>query len=301
MSVKTFSLTVLLLLSIAVAACAPAPASPAGSMAAAPTAVVMKEAMPTADTMMGTTPTADAMMGATPTDDMMGAKPTADAMMGATPTADMMGAMPTADTMMGTTPTADAMMGATPTDDMMGAMPTVDAMMGTTPTADSMGMPVTGGMGQKMAANPSWFNLALTDVRTGENFTIADFSGKVVLLEDMATWCPNCLEQQKQVKAMLQQMGMMNDLVVIGLGVDLNENAALLKSYADQNGFDWKYAVATPEVARQISTLYGAQFLNPTPTPMMVIDRRGNVFLQDFGIKSADMLQKALEPHLSMN
>jgi len=241
MSVKTFSLTVLLLLSIAAAACAPV--SPAGSMAATPTAAVMMEAMPTADTMMG----------------------------------------------------------ATPTDDMMGAKPTADAMMGTTPTAESMGTPATGSMGQKMAANPSWFNLALTDVRTGENFKIADFSGKVVLLEDMATWCPNCLEQQKQVKEMLQQMGMLNDLVVIGLGVDINENAALLKSYADQNGFDWKYAVATPEVARQISTLYGAQFLNPTPTPMMVIDRRGNVFLQDFGIKSADMLQKALEPHLSMN
>ena len=180
---------------------------------------------------------------------------------------------------------------------MTGAMPTEDAMMGTTPTGDNMGMPVTG---KKMAANPAWFSLALTDVRTGENFTIADFSGKVVLIEDMATWCPNCLEQQKQVKAMLQKMGMVSDLVVIGLGVDMNEDAALLKSYADQNGFDWKYAVATPEVARQISTLYGAQFLNPTPTPMMVVDRQGNVFLQDFGIKSADTLQKALEPHLSM-
>jgi hypothetical protein len=84
------------------------------------------------------------------------------------------------------------------------------------------------------------------------------------------------------------------------LGVDLNEDAALLKSYVDKNGFDWKYAVATPEVSKEISTLYGAQFLNPSPTPMMIIDRRGNVFLLDFGIKSADTLQKALEPHLSM-
>jgi thiol-disulfide isomerase/thioredoxin len=253
MSIKTLSLTILLLLGIAAAACAPV--APTSSMGSAPT---------------------QAMMEVTPTDDMMGAMPTPDTMMGATPTDDMMGAMPTPDAMMGVTPTAD----------MMGAMPTDSSMSS---------------LGQKMDANPSWFKLALTDVRTGKNFTISDFAGKVVLLEDMATWCPNCLEQEKQVKVMLEKMGMVNDLVVIGLGVDLNEDGALLKSYADKNAFDWKFAVATPDVAKQISTLYGAQFLNPTPTPIMIIDRHGNVFLQDFGIKSADTLQKALEPHLAMN
>ena len=187
-----------------------------------------------------------------------------------------------------------------PTQAMMDATPTSDGVMATPSAESSMGMPETGVTGKKMDANPPWFKLALTDVRTGKSFSIADFSGKVVLLEDMATWCPNCLAQQKQVKAMLEQMGMVDDLVVVGLGVDLNEDAALMKSYVEQNGFDWKYAVATPEVAGDINTLYGAQFLNPTSTPMMIVDRSGNVFLLDFGIKSADTLQKALAPHLAM-
>ncbi len=211
-------------------------------------------------------------------------------------TPEMMDVKPT-DAMMDVKPT-DAMMEPKPTDAMMDPKPT-DAMMEPKPTESSMGMPSTGKV-QKMDANPAWFKMALTDVRTGENFTVAGFAGKVILLENMAAWCPNCLAQQNQIKAMLQQMGMVDDLVVVGLGVDLNEDAALLKTYADKNGFDWKYAVATPAVAKEISTLYGAQFLNPTPTPLIIIDRSGNVFLQEFGVKSAETLQKIIAPHLAM-
>ena len=37
------------------------------------------------------------------------------------------------------------------------------------------------------ASKPDWFDIPLTDVQTGETFTINDFAGKVVLLETMAT------------------------------------------------------------------------------------------------------------------
>ena len=37
-------------------------------------------------------------------------------------------------------------------------------------------------------ANPDWLALPLTDVRTGETFTFADFSGKTVLARAVAEW-----------------------------------------------------------------------------------------------------------------
>lgn len=40
---------------------------------------------------------------------------------------------------------------------------------------------------------PEWFNLELTDVQTGEIFTMNDYAGKVALVETMAIWCPNCI------------------------------------------------------------------------------------------------------------
>ncbi len=149
-------------------------------------------------------------------------------------------------------------------------------------------------------AMPAWFTAPLTDVRTGAAFTVADFKGKVVLVETLAMWCPNCKRQQQEVQALHAALGEMGaDLVALGLDIDPNENAADLKAYTDANGFDWLYAVAPPEVSRSLSELYGDQFLNPPSTPMLVIDRHGQVHPLPFGIKDAETLKQAVAPFLS--
>jgi hypothetical protein len=145
---------------------------------------------------------------------------------------------------------------------------------------------------------PGWFNAALTEVKTGETFTVSDFKGKVVLVETLAMWCSNCLRQQGQVAALHDLLGNRDDFVSLGIDIDPNENADALKAYVEKNGFDWLYTVAPIEVGREISQLYGSQFLNPPSTPMLIIDRDGNVHTLPFGIKSAEELLAALEPLL---
>lgn len=149
-----------------------------------------------------------------------------------------------------------------------------------------------------MMEAPAWFNAELTDVRTGAAFTIQDYKGKVVLVENMAIWCSNCLRQQKQVKELKVLLGERDDFVSLGLDIDPNEDGDSLKSYTEQNGFEWTYAVAPADVAREISNLYGAQYLNPPSTPMFIIDRSGEVHLLPFGIKDAQSLLEALQPFL---
>ena len=146
---------------------------------------------------------------------------------------------------------------------------------------------------------PAWFAISITDVNTGSAFTINDLKGKVVLVETMAMWCSNCLKQQKQVKALHDLLGDNKDLVSIGLAIDPNEIAEDLKDYTQGNGFDWVYAVSPAELSRELSNLYGDQFLNPPSTPMLVIDRQGGVHPLPFGIKSAEELKGFLEPFLS--
>ena len=46
-------------------------------------------------------------------------------------------------------------------------------------------------------------------------------------------------------------------------------------------------------------TLTGSQFLNPSSAPMYIIDRKGDVHLLPFGVKSAVDLFAALEPFLT--
>jgi len=149
------------------------------------------------------------------------------------------------------------------------------------------------------ASKWDWFNIELTDVQTGETFTMNDFAGKVVLVETMAIWCPNCVVQANEVRKLHELLGNPEDLVSVTLDVDVNEDQASLKEYASGYGFEWHFAIAPLEVARALGNLYSAQYLNPPLSPMLIIDRDGNVHLLEYGTKSVETLQKSVEPYLT--
>lgn len=146
---------------------------------------------------------------------------------------------------------------------------------------------------------PDWFNVKMTDVQTGQAFSINDFAGKVVLIETMAQWCPTCRHQEEQVKKLHDLLGNRADFVSVSLDVDLHEDTASLQKYANAFGFDWHYAIAPLEVQRALGNLYNAQYLNPPLAPMLLIDRKGQVYGLPYGLKSAEQLQKTIEPHLA--
>ena len=189
-------------------------------------------------------------------------------------------------------PTQEPMMEENHEDAM--AEPTHDAMMDDTMSTPEAMKDET----SDMMDAPGWFSASLTDVRTGQAFSINDFKGKVVLVETMAIWCSNCLKHQGQVKALHEQLGAREDFVSIGLDIDPNEDTDALKGYVEDKGFDWLYAVPSADISREIATLYGDQFLNPPSTPIVVIDRHGNAHPLPFGIKSADELMQAVQPFL---
>ncbi|MCE7859236.1 MAG: TlpA family protein disulfide reductase [Chloroflexi bacterium CFX2] len=197
--------------------------------------------------------------------------------------------VPAEDAMMDK-PTEEAMRDTMMTEETMDeSMATEEAMMDDNPAGDAM------------MESPAWFSVALTNVRTGETFTIQDLKGKVILVETMAVWCSNCLRQQGQVKELHGLLGERDDFVSIGLDIDLNEDASKLKDFVDAQGFNWLYAVSPAEVSRDLSSLYGDQFLNPPSTPMLAIDRHGVVHPLPFGIKSAEDLLNFIQPLLDEN
>ncbi len=199
------------------------------------------------------------------------------------------------------TATPDAMMAhetATPDTMMSHETPTPDTMMShETPTPDAM-MSHGTVTPDAMMKPPAWFDISFTDARTGQNFTINSFKGKVVLVETMAVWCSSCYAQQEQIKAYHDLLGKNTDLVSLSLDIDPNEKADTLKSYVNKTSFDWLYAVSSTDVSRGIAQAYGDQFLNPPSTPILIIDRHGVAHPLPFGIKSAQDLMKAIQPYL---
>ncbi len=69
--------------------------------------------------------------------------------------------------------------------------------------------------------------MELTDVQTGETFTMNDYAGKVVLLETMAIWCPNCVIQANAGEKTSRGAWKSEDLISVSLDVDFNEDAGI--------------------------------------------------------------------------
>jgi thiol-disulfide isomerase/thioredoxin len=163
----------------------------------------------------------------------------------------------------------------------------------TVPTEGESEQPV-----QSEPSFPTWYSSQLTDVNTGDVFTIEENLGKVILVETLATWCSNCYKQQTEVAKFHDLLGERDDFISLGIDIDPNEDIVLLTGYVRKNGFDWLYVVASGEMVDEISLLYGPQFLNPPSTPMLIIDRKGNAHPLDFGIKSAEELLNNVLPYL---
>ena len=139
-----------------------------------------------------------------------------------------------------------------------------------------------------VAETPDWLDIELRDVNSGEMFKLSDFEGQIVFVEQMAVWCTNCRRQQHELVKLHEQIG--DAAISIAIDVDLNENEELLKRHAETYGFDWRYAVATPELVEAFVARFGNQIINPSSVPMLLIDKQGDVHLLEFGHKTVEYL-----------
>ncbi len=166
--------------------------------------------------------------------------------------------------------------------------------------ACSGGAPAPGGTATASgdaATDAAWRSAELTDVRSGETFTIDGLAGKLVAIEPMAIWCSNCRIQQREAVTALASVAS-DDLVYIGLDVDANEQAEALAAYAEEEGFDWTYAVASKDVARSLAAEFGDQVLSPPSTPLILVGTDGTVIETHFGIRDAAALEALFRQNL---
>lgn len=121
---------------------------------------------------------------------------------------------------------------------------------------------------------PAWANLELTDAVTGETFTLADYAGRTVFIEPMATWCTNCMAQQRRVAAAMAQFG--DDVVFISLSVEPINNTQLA-NYAQQNNFPQQFVVGTNDLINALVEQFGRSIVSPPVTPHFIISPDGSL------------------------
>lgn len=133
---------------------------------------------------------------------------------------------------------------------------------------------------------PEWLTLTLADARTGDMFSLADFAGKTVYVEPMATWCTNCRRQLNTLSADQDQLP--SDVIVVALSVEPNLPNDVLAGYADNQGYSFLFAVATPELVEAMVGEYGRSAVNPPATPHFIIRPDGSLTELSTGFHSIE-------------
>ena len=134
--------------------------------------------------------------------------------------------------------------------------------------------------------------VTLTDVRSGEEFTLGELAAeKPLLLETMAIWCTNCRAQQHNVVAAHE----LADFHSLSLDVEPGEQPSELAAYADREGFDWYFAKADAQLAAQLRERFGTAVIVPPGMPKILFRTDGSVEFIGLGeLYSAEQVADAV-------
>ncbi len=142
------------------------------------------------------------------------------------------------------------------------------------------------GAGELSAPN---FRLKAAD---GSTLELADYKGKVIILDFWATWCPPC---RREIPGFVQlyQRYRHRGLVVIGVSLDQYGWRAV-------KPFIQSYRVSYPVVLgnQRVADLYGGIQTIPTT---FIIDRNGNIVDKVVGYHSKSYFEKKIKNLLSTN
>lgn len=138
-----------------------------------------------------------------------------------------------------------------------------------------------------------WRAEELTDATTGESFSISEFDEPVVL-HTYATWCGTCQNQHREIETLDERAG--GTFVAVELNVDPDEDTETIRDHAENYGFDWRFAVSSPEMTEALTDEFGSAMAVPSQSPIIVVCPDGEVHVldDDFVMDAAD-IETAIE------
>jgi peroxiredoxin len=143
---------------------------------------------------------------------------------------------------------------------------------GTVGSTGEMGQ--SGGVGTDVGDTPPAFSLADLD---GNQVTLEDYAGSVVVLDLWATWCPPC-RQEIPFLVSLYEEHKDAGLVVVGIGLDV-QGEEILRPFVERNGVTYPILVGN----REIGMAYGARSIPTT----LILNREGRVAAKHVGFNAA--------------
>jgi peroxiredoxin len=134
-------------------------------------------------------------------------------------------------------------------------------------------------------------DFALTDL-SGKTVRLADFKGKIVLLDLWATWCAPCREQIPDFVE-LQKQYAEEGFTLLGISMD-EEGAVVVKPFAQEFGINYPVVIGNT----QVSAAYGG--IQALPTAFL-IGRDGRILEAFVGDRAKSDFERAIRSALQRN
>ena len=131
------------------------------------------------------------------------------------------------------------------------------------------------------------YNFTLKDMN-GADVRLADYKGKVVLLNFWGTWCPPC---RAEIPDLIKLVEAHKSRGFEVLGLAQQDTPEELRAFATQFKMNYPSLLST----EQIEESFGPMWAVPTS---ILIDRHGSICMKHMGQVSKEQLEKAIEPLL---
>jgi peroxiredoxin len=127
-------------------------------------------------------------------------------------------------------------------------------------------------------------NLTLKDMN-GKAVTLADYKGKVILLNVWATWCGPC---ETEIPELVETYAQYKDQGVVVLGVSLDDTAEMLREYAPKKRMNYPLLLMQDDFDEAYGPIIGVPIT-------FFIGRDGTIARRHFGPVSKEQVDQEIK------
>jgi thiol-disulfide isomerase/thioredoxin len=138
----------------------------------------------------------------------------------------------------------------------------------------------------ELIGKPARLDFVLKDMN-GADVDMQSYKGKIILLNFWATWCGPCKVEIPALVELQEQYA--EDLVVLGLSIDIEDTAEKLRPYAAELKMNYPVLVGGRD---DVQEAFGPLFGVPVS---VIIDREGKIAMKHSAMASKEQLERYIK------